>query len=738
MKSNREIVRSILARNHTESARRLRAGDTGKNAQTAPIRFTRDDIDALENAVLRSAPRSARADSLLTTLHAMIRALEPGNQQLRQTAVFEYPKYKNIVASRFPEADGIYENAAQWLEKRRRAQFPDAATSAISEIVVAAIIEFQVLNIDTVFPLLESFRNIRIIPMHQYLVGIPVALGAWGNESTPKRFLTIGGPMATRFKELLGAPQVKTSLAQCLEAAGGKVPELIARINLELVATCKPGHEFTIATLIEATCQVAMFRMPTSIRAVRCGLATSHALDIDVLNRIANKGKPSKFNNFKRKERPAEEREEDDQELKDDNEEGEGGGDNGEEGGEPEWMVQLRAAVKKKFIDDRGLADLAEGENACGRSAAKFAKTLRREKCSDSTIYRYVFLIANRLLLRLGDRDPVNLELDEWEELVEQILDEDVFYHRKIYSEGSNRDQTGYSKLLLKALRRFARHMNAGGKDVNPVAKMIPSGGLIHVNAQMVTVDEYLRALAWFRSWRASGISNHLKAAARVALILGFRCGLRQAEVAYLRGCDFDAIGEHELLANANLHLHVRPWFLRHLKTSNALRDLPLNVLIPQEELEELMAFVDEARKAGGAKVRLFHSERDPGKGMKFERVLAELKIAFETREKGMPGVDGFHFHLLRHSAANLWLLKLWPGLGQVARHVFRRHKQTLEWISHNEAFRQSLFGNSLTHSADLQAVALLMGHGAAATTVEHYLHVLDWYREDKGNFGIR
>jgi hypothetical protein len=28
----------------------------------------------------------------------------------------------------------------------------------------------------------------------------------------------------------------------------------------------------------------------------------------------------------------------------------------------------------------------------------------------------------------------------------------------------------------------------------------------------------------------------------------------------------------------------------------------------------------------------------------------------------------------------------------------------------------------------DLQAIALLLGHGSAATSLEHYLHVLDWY----------
>ncbi len=383
------------------------------------------------------------------------------------------------------------------------------------------------------------------------------------------------------------------------------------------------------------------------------------------------------------------------------------------------------------------LAELAEGGDACGRCAAEFAKQLRREKRRNTTIYKsatiyqYVFLIANRFLVRLQGRDPASLELDEWEEQVEQILDEDALFHRKVYSGDGNLDEIGYSRPLMKALRRFARFMKAGGHEINPVTKMIPPGGLMHVNAQMVTVDEYLRALGFLRRWHTASESRYLRNAARVALILGFRCGLRQAEVAYLRVRDFDALGEEELLASANVHLRVRSWFLRQLKTSNAKRDLPLSVLVPHQELEEVMDFVADARKAGGAEGRLFHGEQNPAKGMKFERVLAELKKVFATREKDEPVVSGFHFHMLRHSAANIWLLKLWPELGQMAGHVFRRHPKTLEWIRDGEAFRKRLFGDSKTRAADLQAIALLLGHGSAATTVEHYLHVVDWYGQE-------
>lgn len=737
MTSHKRIVELILADLKTDAARKLRAGNSVGGVQAEPPKFRQDDITALENAILKQAPRSALPDKLLTTLHAMIRAVEPDNELLRQMAVFSYPKYKNIVAGGFAEADEVYARAMEWLKARMGSLPPHAGTPEVAEFVVASIVEFQVLNTNMVLPLLESLGDGRVLSMHDYLVGIPVAIGAWESENTQKRFLTIRGPIAKWLKKRLDAPQVKARIAQRIEAAAGRQTELLKGIDLDITATSEPAKDFTIEKLIEAACQVAIPHMPTSVLAVRRGTAVSHALDLDVLARIESNNKLSKLKHPKQGERPRKTtgRDGQEEELKNESGEGKGSEEDGEEdeeSGEPEWMLQLRAAVKKKAIDDRGLAELAESEDVCGRCAAEFAKQLRREKCRNATIYKYVFLIANRLLVRLGDRDPKSLEIDEWEEQVEQILDEDAMFHRKVYSEGGNLDETGYSRSLLKALRRFARFMKAGGHEANPVMKMIPPDGLIHVNAHMVTVDECLRALGFLRSWHTAGESRYLRDAARVALILGFRCGLRQAEVAYLRVRDFDALGEEELLATANVHLHVRPWFLRQLKTSNAKRDIPLSVLIPHKELEEVMEFVAEARKAGGTEGRLFHGEMTPAKGMKFERVLAELKKAFETGEKGKPGVKCFHFHMLRHSAANIWLLKLWPELGQVADHVFRRHPKTLEWIRDGEAFRKRLFGDSTTRSADLQAIALLLGHGSAATTVEHYLHVVDWYGRDR------
>jgi len=72
--------------------------------------------------------------------------------------------------------------------------------------------------------------------------------------------------------------------------------------------------------------------------------------------------------------------------------------------------------------------------------------------------------------------------------------------------------------------------------------------------------------------------------------------------------------------------------------------------------------------------------------------------------------------------------LRLSPHLGPVARQILRHHPKTLDLIKNTDGFRKALLTTDKVRGTDLQAIALLMGHGSAATTVEHYIHVLDWW----------
>jgi integrase len=191
---------------------------------------------------------------------------------------------------------------------------------------------------------------------------------------------------------------------------------------------------------------------------------------------------------------------------------------------------------------------------------------------------------------------------------------------------------------------------------------------------------------------------------------------------------------------------------MRKLKTSNARRDLPLGVLIPEDELrlvkhrvarirgkaEEALRVQAAGEVAANKKKKedrtwrdglLFPTAKDPFRAVDFETIVGRVHESIRVPKQDFPGDTDFHYHILRHSAANLLLLKLWPALHPVARRILHRHPETLREIRGSEAFRRRLFGTDRLRGSDLQAIALLLGHGSSATSLEHYLHVLDWYR---------
>jgi site-specific recombinase XerD len=459
---------------------------------------------------------------------------------------------------------------------------------------------------------------------------------------------------------------------------------------------------FSLSALLRTERQLAITKMPAVMAAHRRRRIVSHSLRPQVIarirgNRVAPDG-PSK--RWDRTERAAENTTEE--------------ANSEETDWGPVWMIQLRNALKKDRVDRGILQSLASGAEVSGKRMAEFALCLS-VRLKPSSIRRYVFLIATRVMPRFEHCDPLEVDEEAWEEVVEQVFDEDVFFHRERDSDNSQPKGNGYSIALIKALRHFFWFLSQRREKALHLKGMLPGTGLLKVDANIITVDEYKAALDWLSG--PSGFSDlHLRNASRVALIFGYRCGLRRAEAAYLRVCDFDRAD----------HLHVRPGSLRKLKTSNARRDLPLRVLLPTEELEEVLKFVSAREPAGSNRedALLFSVESNPQAPINFERVIGQVHCALRTAT----GDESLHYHHLRHSFANMILLKLWPDLHLVARHVFHRHPETVAWFDDPESFRRQLFGTSAISGSDLQAIALLMGHGSSATTLEHYIHILDWY----------
>lgn len=755
------------------------------------------EIEQLEDLVLGAESGAARLDRLMDALHKKMGETYKGLRgKLLTRVTYRPPQYENVLADGFVEPEQVCRKAEDWLDCIHAEDSRDPARQ-LGEFVVRLILDFQVLDEDAIPALVRSLSVGRRIVRKQWSGAIPVEIVNKRQSDRIERLLVPNGGALNAMRVLIEDRKARRYL-QKLAAECADDPRAAVRAieSLEVIFRGK-RLRIAIRPLIKAACQVAILKLRTSVIGVRTGVVWSHALNLATMQRITRCSPHiAEFTRMAAEDNghePGPDIEIDEEEVR-----------------AWPWMRALRELVRADGYDKPGLQELKRSGDFCGKTLAGYALYLTGKKqFAKSTVHKYVFLIANRLMLKIVGRDEVHtselwqdLLADQiaWEDLIEQVLDDDAHYHRRRYSrripagagadvqpqpgtgEGAagvadvescgeaaesvaadgpattaetpeplqsdpDRDAAGYSRALLRALGSFVAYLNRGKQASEELTTKLPPAGMIRVAATMITVDEFRRALDWFDSPHFNQALKHLRKTARVALILAFRCGLRRAEIAYLRVCDFDDPTPNEDLRTTDIRLHVRPWLLRKLKTANAFRDLPLGVLMPVEELREVLDWVDGIRKEGGPNALVFHTgnakkKSDYAKPMSFDSVVDALSDAFSKRAKSRPPiVPDWHMHQCRHAFANITLLRLWPELHEVARQVLRYHPQTLEWLAgadaNPEQFRLDLFKTAGIRGSDLQAIALLMGHGASATSCEHYLHILDWTTPSEGNFGV-
>lgn len=370
--------------------------------------------------------------------------------------------------------------------------------------------------------------------------------------------------------------------------------EMLARLENQVDKDFRFVAPLTLLRLIGAARSVACLRMPPAVAAHRSREFVSHSLRLDVLKRLGGyKLAPLDQSRSGLRQSSGEEEEEP-----------------CAPGAALAWMVELRNALPKdKPPNESALKKLAKGEDMIGRVMGKYALWLKPTS-SSKTLRRYALLIAARLMHRFDPSDPAQtgvavnraridgetwlarIDDDTWEEVIEQVLDEDDFFRRADVADSDTRRRRGYSQPLLRALHSFIRFLGRGNRKLSDLHKSIPAASLMPVDANLVSVDEYKAALQWLGSIAVYPDEEMIEAS-RVALILGFRLGLRRAESGFLRLGDFDDAD----------YLHVRPSKMRKLKTSNARRDLPLGVLIPDDELRLVKRRI--ARMRGRAEAAL-------------------------------------------------------------------------------------------------------------------------------------
>ena len=690
-----------------------------------------EQVSAVEQFVIQNSPAGTSLDALLGEFYSTLGQVCPDAEKKHvPKTIVRYPAAPNPFAGGVTKADGRYSEGARWFRERLsdwNQASPDDAAACLKMFLVCAILQFEILHFDSITALILSLRrkctqSDPVLALHRTLIAVPLSYHAGSSEHAEERLFVAGGPSNDLLRAFLRHPDYAAVLGGIAGAAAQPTADAML---VELEDVVPESYRFPASidfpNLIKAARGVAILHVPPAVVAHRGREYRSHGLRLDVLQRIGdyNLAPLERVSAGRQSEMPFD-------------------ADPSRPGQALPWMTALRAAVQRNKIDRRALDRMANSTDPVERCMGKYAKSLRSKP---SSMHKAVFLIANRLMPRFEGADPADVEEDTWEEVIEQVLDEDEFFRRTDVAESETRRRRGHSQALLGALHSFIRFLEGSNEKFGELHDKVPAAGPMRVDANLVTVDEYKAALRWLGCVEVYPDVEMIEAS-RVALILGYRCGLRRAESGFLRLGDFDDAD----------YLHLRPSKMRKLKTSNAQRDLPLGVLIPDNEMNLLKRRIAKIRGRAEAVLEakgitgstsgkekseertwrdalLFPGSKHPFSAGDFEKIVQRVQESIKVPKRGFSGDDDFHYHVLRHSFANMMLLKLWPTLHPMARRILHRHPETLAWISGCEKFRRDLFGTDAIRGSDLQAIALLMGHGSSATTLEHYLHVMDWYR---------
>jgi integrase len=721
--ANFYYLEKILAESSATVAEALRLGDGDT--------WTQSDMRALEHELLKDVPGSKELYCVFTALTKIVARYQalypkidfPFPRSIHRVRLENNPFHPDLAVSEHlieRLSAAVTEAACTWQKDGfTRNTDPESVKRAVILGVLSSILDFQLLHRSMLIALIEALADRE----KSLLTGADGNSYAWslslawqGVEDAEGRLFIPRDPTGI----LLAWPSEKSirhifaeglNKDNVLAVRHKAIYAVLDKAVHEILRNAQSDEKVTLKSILSAAGRVAYLRMPAALAAVRCRKTVSHAPRNEVLRRIFNDDPVRREPKYLAENaRPESGIKSVEKEVSDTTEV------------EPIWLEAMRDAFKlpsrSKVIS--ALQCIRDQLSQPGSCIAGFSLSLLAKNRSVGSTKRYSLLIARRCGCRLKDIDPTSLTIEDLED-----------YYRKALDDDWDQDPAGVQaqtfqrnkRATIGAIVMFHKYLveHAGVGPLDELAYLQKPFGLLHVDANFITVDEYFRVLEYI-SDPVRPVDDYLRRVLRLIVILAFRCGLRRSEVFYLMANDFDDAD----------YLHVRNNSLRRVKTSNAARSIPVGVLLSEDELTELNEFLAERRELYHEGLILFGKKGEVDVSLDPDSLIDKIHTAMreELKDKSLK------LHHLRHSFATLMTVKLMPnGTDFVRRFVGARGDKTLEWLMEvrdGKSFRERLFGTSEIRSLDLQAVAHLLGHGSPATSVEHYIHSLDWFEPIK------
>lgn len=332
-----------------------------------------------------------------------------------------------------------------------------------------------------------------------------------------------------------------------------------------------------------------------------------------------------------------------------------------------------------------------------------------KSKLVASTAETYLSTIARPLVAHQPFGDVQAASADEWEALYENVLN-------------SAKNPTSRAKMRNR-LNEF-HHFLVDSYAFPHIDLDSAQAEKQRVDVNIITPAELRRALALIETSRQP---ERFRTMQKLALILGYRLGIRRSECAGLQIKDVAYLFENDPFGG---EIIIRSNDYRKGKSYSATRRLPLWLLMPEEQ-RDLINWVKrrqgEITTQQVTKQLLFCRS---GNG----RLLLEDKALFQPIQIALKTVSGDHtlrYHHLRHSFVTFTLLRLlerMPGELLPDAWVLEDHRNIA--MPNTDADISALAGLAPQYRPSrkrLWQLALWAGHASPDETLSSYTHSLDW-----------
>lgn len=379
------------------------------------------------------------------------------------------------------------------------------------------------------------------------------------------------------------------------------------------------------------------------------------------------------------------------------------------EGIDPCPVVQLLAAWSLELLSPK---------TALSGSSRQKADPLEFNSVQD-----YLCTIGNLLIDAFGPLDPLEMDGEDLQSHYEDIIST-VQQSEATPQEGSSTPQgneksdqpmtgedpsTTYSRRVALCLRRFQDFLESRfGAQPCPAEDDASSRV---VSANFFTDDEYQRMLdelGWGRPM------TRLQRVQSCVLILGYRAGLRRAEILGLRLKDVTIDEETDIM--------IRRHSGRRTKSSSATRNVPFDLQAPAEELALVRSWVADRAREPGVRPRdfLFAASIVERRMPSDEEVMVPIRKII----KKVTGDQLAVFHHTRHSFYSNMVTKLMlrDDIHSNPLPVFANFSTPMQ-----RGLREAIVGNRSTGQGKLYNMAILIGHADVPTGLHNYGHLCDW-----------